>query len=119
MKSRIVLALLVAAAALVWIAVGQMPDGRLHVFLLDVDGGQAVIVRTATGQAALIDGGSKPGALLTAMGRCLPFWQRSLSAVIATEQSNAPVAALMDASKRYDIGIAVAPPAGSRARCGL
>lgn len=114
MKSWTVLALLVAGAALVWIAVGQMPDGRLHVFLLDVDGGQGVIVRTASGSVALIDGGSSPSVLLTALGRCLPFWQRSLRAVIATEQSNSAVAPLMDASQRYDIGFALGPPAGSR-----
>ena len=114
MKNRTVLALLAAGAALVIIAVRQMPDGRLHVFLLDVDGGQGAIVCTAGGSVTVIDGGSSPSVLLTALGKYLPFWQRDLRAVIATQQGNSAITPLMDASKRYDVAFALGPPSGSR-----
>jgi beta-lactamase superfamily II metal-dependent hydrolase len=113
MKHRTVFILLLAAgAALVWIAVGQMPDGRLHVHMLDVESGQGVIVRTATGRVALIDGGAKPGVLLAALGNHLPFWQRTLHVVVATHQGETAILPLLEASKRYAVTNALGPAAG-------
>jgi competence protein ComEC len=49
----------VAAAATLW---AYLPDGRLHVVMLDVGQGEAILVRTPDGRALLVDtGGGGPG----------------------------------------------------------
>ena len=53
----ILLVVLGLLAVLVWRAVLAAPDGRLHVTLLDVGSGDAVLVQTPTGRTLLIDGG--------------------------------------------------------------
>jgi competence protein ComEC len=51
-----------AAAALGLTAAGWLPDGRLHVLMLDVGQGDAILVRGPDGQALLVDtGGGGPG----------------------------------------------------------
>ena len=49
----------VAAGATLWV---YLPDGRLHVLMLDVGQGEAILVRTPDGRALLVDtGGGGPG----------------------------------------------------------
>lgn len=49
----------VALAATLW---AYVPDGRLHVLMLDVGQGEAILVRTPDGRALLVDtGGGGPG----------------------------------------------------------
>src|SRR2546430_7615648 len=48
------------------------PDGRVHVYALDVGTGSAVLVRTANGHQILIDAGPDADRLVQATGRALP-----------------------------------------------
>src|SRR5262249_2710091 len=51
-----------AALALGSTAAGYLPDGRLHVLMLDVGQGDAILIRGPDGQAILVDtGGGGPG----------------------------------------------------------
>ncbi len=59
------------AAALVWHAALAHPDGRLHVVLLPVGNGEALLVRSPTGRVALLGGGSRGTALAEGLGRFL------------------------------------------------
>lgn len=111
---RYLLALLVVVALLTWIAVLQMPDGRLHVYFLAADGGQAVLARTPTGRWLLIDGGPRPSRLLTALGRLMPFWQRSLHVVVVTQQADNAVLGSAEVIQRYRVQQALGPAAGER-----
>jgi competence protein ComEC len=65
-------------AVLVWRMVLAGPDGRLHMTLLDVGTGDAILVQTPAGRNVLIDGGSSTRMLSEALGRRLPFGQRKL-----------------------------------------
>jgi competence protein ComEC len=80
----IALALASAAAVLAWLAVGQLPDGRLHVAFLDIGQGDAILITTPQGQQVLVDGGPSPAALTSALGDEMPFWDRSLDVLIMT-----------------------------------
>lgn len=90
-----VVALLVAVAAF------QQPDGCLHVWFLDVDGGSSVLIQTPNGAQFLVDGGRSATRLQAALGRALPFTDRRLDAVILTRPDASANAALPAAFERY------------------
>ena len=54
------LAPVVAAAALVWVAVLSLPDGRLQVTFADVGQGDAAFIVTPGGAQIMMDGGADP-----------------------------------------------------------
>jgi competence protein ComEC len=77
------------------------PDGRLHLYFLDVGQGNAILVLTPSLRTVLIDGGSDPTALLSALGRRLPFWQRELDMVLLTETESERMIGPVSALERY------------------
>ena len=64
------------AAVLVWRAALHAPDGRLHLTVLDVGSGDALLVQTPSGRYLLVDGGPSPSRLSDALGRRLPMGGR-------------------------------------------
>ncbi|MFO7167251.1 MAG: hypothetical protein DIU80_004410 [Chloroflexota bacterium] len=101
---------LAALAALAW---HTRPDGRLHVIFPAV-AGDAAIIRTPSGGFVLIDGGADPTAIAAALGRRMPFWQRSLDAVVLTSPDAQRLPGQVAALTRYRARVALAPPASSR-----
>lgn len=91
-------------AVLVWQAVAASPDGRLHLTVLDVGSGEALLVQTTTGRSVLIDGGGSPTALSNALGRRLPLGQRRLDLLIVAGAENDQVEALPRVLPRYPPG---------------
>lgn len=71
-----------AAAALAGLAVRAQPAGDLRVIVLGLERGQAVLLQLPEGGAVLAGGGPSGVELERALGRELPFWQRSLAALI-------------------------------------
>jgi len=63
-------------AVLVWRATLLAPDGRLHLTVLDVGSGDALLVQSPTGRYLLVDGGPSPSQLSDALGRRLPYGER-------------------------------------------
>lgn len=72
------LALIMAALLLV------QPDGKVHVYALDVGTGSAVLVRTPGGQQILFDAGPDETRFAQAIGRVLPPTARRLRLWILT-----------------------------------
>lgn len=89
---------LVAAAALV-----HLPDGRLHVWFLDVGQGDAILMQSPGGRQVLVDGGPDPMVLLPALSKAMPFWDRSLDLVVLTHPDGDHVSGLTDVPGRYAI----------------
>ncbi len=98
--------IIVLLLALAW---WQRPDGRLHVVFLDTPG-DAVLVQTPRGGYLLLDGGEDATNLALHLGRRLPFWQRSLRAVVLTRVEPARLGGQVAALKRYRARQALAPP---------
>jgi len=59
-------------AVFVWRAALALPDGRLHLTLLDLPGGPALLIRAPQGQTLLSGGAEAASALTAALGRRLP-----------------------------------------------
>lgn len=77
-------------SALAWQMAFRLPDGRLHLTVLDVGEGEAVFIETPTGRRVLIGGGESASTLSSALGRRLPFFDRRLDWVVfgASEQEH-------------------------------
>ena len=91
-------------AILLVAANGARPDGRLHVTVLDVGQGDAILLQGPNGGRALVDTGPDPDRLISLLDQRIPAWDRRLDLVVLThphEDHVAGVAAVMD---RYRIG---------------
>ncbi|MFO7918215.1 MAG: DNA internalization-related competence protein ComEC/Rec2 [Anaerolineae bacterium] len=96
-------------AVLVWSAVGALPDGKLHFYVLDVGQGDALLLRTPGGRVILVDGGPDPLTLTSHLGRILPFWQRRIDLVVATHGDSDHLSGLMPVVERYRVGHVIEP----------
>jgi beta-lactamase superfamily II metal-dependent hydrolase len=93
-------------AVLVW---HDQPDrGRLHVFFLDTPG-DAALIQSPQGGYVLIDGGTDPSRLAMGLGEHLPFWRRTLDAVILTRGDEARLPGQVAALSRYRPSLVIAP----------
>jgi competence protein ComEC len=81
------------------------PDGLLHVWLLDVGHSNAVLMQTPAGAHVLVDGGSFPSRLLTALGDRMPFYDREIETLVLTQPDANNYSALAAVVNRYDVGV--------------
>jgi competence protein ComEC len=91
--------------------IAARPDGLLHVTVLDLGSAPAVLVQTAAGGVALVDGGSSPAALLQAIGRVLPPTTRRIDMVVLTGGEQTAVAGLSALPSRYSVSTVIVPGA--------
>lgn len=94
---------LVIAAALVWLAVFYLGNRNyLTVAFLDVGQGDAIFIETPSGNQILIDGGPNK-KVLSELSMVMPFYDRSIDAVILTHPHQDHVGGLVEVLKRYEI----------------
>jgi competence protein ComEC len=80
-----------------------LPDGRLHLWMLDVGQGDAILVESGDGHTMLIDGGPDPDLALRRLGEVLPFFRRRIDVVLLTHPHQDHVAGLVEVLRRYDV----------------
>ena len=107
-------AVLALLAVLVWQQALRAPDGSLHLTLLDVGSGDALLVQTPGGRNLLIDGGPSTNALSEALGRRLPFGEREIDYLVVAASGEAQLAALPRLLERFPVRnvLWAGPPAG-------
>jgi len=112
-RSRItavgVIGALAVIAILIWAAAAFLPDGKLHVYFLDVGQGDAILVLTPSGGQVLIDGGTSPGTMTAHLGQHMPFYDRTLDLVVLTHPHDDHLVGLIECLERYDVGQVVDP----------
>jgi competence protein ComEC len=79
------LAALAITTVLVWRAAFYAPDGRMHVTILDVGTGDAVLIQSPTGREVLINGGSSTIQLSDALGRRMPPFHKNLDWLVVAD----------------------------------
>jgi len=109
-----VFASLLLLVALAWSALLSAPDGLLHVVFLDVGQGDAILIVTPTGRTVLVDGGPDGQRTCWLVDRHIPFWDRSLDAVVVTHPHADHLAGLLQAITRYRTGLVVQSPVVSK-----
>ena len=87
------------------------PDGRVHVYALDVGTGSAVLVRTANGQQILIDVGPDADRFAQAVGRALPPTARTIDLWLVSGGRRENIGAATTVLNRFQVNtIQVADP---------
>jgi competence protein ComEC len=87
------------------ITLASRPDGRLHLTILDIGQGDAILVQAPSGATMVIDGGPDPELAMRRLGEELPFWQRRVDIVLLTHPHEDHVAGLMAVLDRLEIGL--------------
>lgn len=113
MLKRFVLPFLFLAATLIWYAVFYFEARQnLLVSFFDIGQGDSIFIETPNGNQILVDGG--PGdKILAKLGQALPFWDRSIDAVIATHPDSDHIGGFPGVLSRYDIDFFIEPGAES------
>lgn len=83
---------------------GSRPDGRLHVTVLDVGQGDAILLQGPAGGRMLIDAGPDPDRLMVLLDQRIPTWDRRIDTVVLTHPHEDHVAGLALLLTRYRIG---------------
>ncbi len=100
-----------------FLLVGQLSvtrtDGLLHVHVLDVGQGDAILIVTPKGRQVLVDGGPDPQVVLGALGQRLPAGDRSLDGVVATHLDSDHAGGLIGVLDRYDAKMVIRGPVSS------
>ncbi|MEO8287488.1 MAG: hypothetical protein ABI670_13765 [Chloroflexota bacterium] len=94
----------VVVALAIIMAAMQRPDERLHLWVLDVGEGNALLVRTPAGHTILVDGGPGVTPLAEGIGSRLPAWQHSIDVVVLTAPQQENMMGLVDLMSRYKVG---------------
>lgn len=84
----------------------SLPDGKLHVFVLDIGQGDAILVQTPTGERILIDGGAND-SVMKELGKVMPFYERTIDVVVLSHPHADHVDGLVEVLKRYRVGMIV------------
>jgi competence protein ComEC len=101
LKPSLVLAGLGALAVVVWQVALHAPDGHLHLTVLDVGRGDALLIQTPVGRSVLVDGGSSPAQLSQGLGRRLPLTRRWLDWLVVAGPGTEQVQALPRVLERF------------------
>ncbi len=104
-------------AAVIWQHVLTLPDGRLHLTWLAVDGGPALFIQSPAGRTLLIDGGTRSSQVENALGRRLPLSARRLDAVLVSGAADS-LDGLAATLERYPAGLALIHPAALQKKGG-
>ena len=91
-------------AVFAWRSALAAPDGRLHLTVLDVGTGDAILVQTPSGRNLRIDGGESPSLLSDALGRRLPIGRRRLDWLVVAATGEGQVGALPRVIERFPPG---------------
>jgi competence protein ComEC len=94
---------------LVWHAVTTLPDGKLHIYFLNVDGGSGTLIQTPTGHQILVNGGPISQRLMSELGEIMPFWDRTLDIIVATQTGGRSADVLAEIARRLHVDQLLVP----------
>ncbi len=101
LRPVLVILVLAVSVVLVWQAVLSRPDGRLHLTMLDVGDGEALLVQTPEGRFVLVGGGKSASRLSDGLGRTLPLFHRRLDVLVVAGTRSDQLNALPAVLPRY------------------
>jgi len=85
-----------------WIVFDLSKPQFLEVNFFDVGQGDAIFIKTPSGNQILIDGGPD-SKILEKLGKEMPFWDRGIDSIILTHPERDHLAGLIDVLKSYKV----------------
>ncbi|PIR54396.1 hypothetical protein COU75_01135 [Candidatus Peregrinibacteria bacterium CG10_big_fil_rev_8_21_14_0_10_42_8] len=82
--------------------ISLLPDGKMHLYILDVDQGDSFFVVTPQGKHILIDGGPNLSTL-EHLGKYMSFFDRDIELVIVTHPDADHITSLPNVLHRYTV----------------
>lgn len=95
-------------AALVAVTYFSLPDNRLHVNILNVGQGDAILIQRGT-QQVLVDGGPSAQTITNQLGKYMPFWDRNIELVVMTHPDSDHLTGLVEVLRRYNVEKVLSP----------
>jgi competence protein ComEC len=95
--------LLLANVMIFYAVISENRNGILQVSFLNIGQGDAALIESPTGNTFLIDGGPDK-SILNALGRVLPFYDKTINAVLATHPDSDHVGGIPEVMKNYFVG---------------
>src|SRR5438045_1051433 len=86
-----------------WHEIRLLPDGRLHVYFLDVGQGDSALLVSPGGRQVVIDGGPDMSALEGIADR-MPFFDRSIDLLVLTHPDLDHFASFPEILRGYTVG---------------
>ena len=80
----------------------SLPDGKLHIFVLDVGQGDSILLNLPTGEHILVDGGPDE-KVLSELPKHMPFYEHTIDAMILTHPHADHMNGLIEVLKRYTV----------------
>lgn len=80
----------------------RLADGKLHLYVLNIGQGDAILLRTPRGRHILIDGGPDL-TVLEELGKHLSYFRRRIDLLVLTHPDKDHVAGLPEAVRRHHI----------------
>lgn len=103
----VVLLVLILLGAVIWYAVvREDSSGLLTVSFLDVGQGDAIFIESPAGTQTLIDGGTGT-AVLRQLSSVMPWYDRTIDALIGTHPDQDHIGGLVDILPRYGINTVI------------
>jgi hypothetical protein len=96
---------LALCSVVVWRAVQTAPDGKLHLNVLDVPDGPAVLIQSPDGARVLLNGSSSASQLSSELGKRAVLFRRRLDGLVITARSAAPLEGLPLTLERFPAGL--------------
>ncbi|MBU1179004.1 MBL fold metallo-hydrolase, partial [Patescibacteria group bacterium] len=100
--------ILLAVAGFVWYAVAWESRSGLEVDFLYVGQGDSVFIQAENGNQVLLDGGPNK-SVLNQLSKVMPFYDRSIDALILSHPHSDHLDGLVEVLKRYKVGLVVEP----------
>ena len=100
-RPALALGVLFVITILIWQAAVSRPDGRLHLSILDVGDGEAILIETPDVRFVLVNGGESATQLSEGLGRSLPLFHRKLDMLVVAGTRADQLNALPSLLPRY------------------
>lgn len=91
-----------ALAVLLAYCLSSLPDGKLHIFVLDIGQGDSILVNLPSGEHILIDGGPDE-KLLSLLPQHIPFYDHTIDVMVLSHPHADHMNGLIEVLKRYKV----------------